>query len=513
MLRIHGRHDRTHADLHEVAGGRAESGRRAVTDQEDRCGVDDMATWWRHCSAWAVRMLQSRGTAPDCAPWYRGQAHGGGREPFGGGLGVRPGWLGAGHRSFHRYSSAAAAAEVDLDGDADVDALPVYSEATFTEADRERSFGFLRTLGLKEERVARLVKKYPLVMSHSFKDGMVSLARTLSTVGISEQLASRILEKNPGLVFRILERNLYSGNLAYLQACGLTAKQLERVVRIYPQSLGASKKLQLEPTVEFLLNLGVTEEKLGKVLSLSPYYLGYRHEISLQPKVAFLLGLGVKRENLGKLIMEQPSILCLSMGENIIPKLKYLESVGVERGRLGEMICRYPAMLTANLDTMKLKVDFFGSKGLNGKNLVSLLTLHPDLLGRSLDSLNLGFVNVQNIGFTQEEVCSILKMHPTVLSSTETHLRKKFEFLTTVMNRSLKEVLTFTAFVTYSLERRIKPRHRVFTWLLDEGLLPQKNYSLRTIIGGSEEYFRDRYLVLHPSAEAMYKEPLEVKAG
>lgn len=427
-----------------------------------------------------------------------------------GNFGVRPGWLAEGGR-FHRYSSLAAG-EVEVDVElVEVDA-PVEGEASVSEVDREASLGFLKILGLKDEKLTRLVRKYPMVMSRSFKDGMLSLLQTLNVVGISEQLAPRILDKNPQLIFRILERNVYSDNLAYLKSCGLTPKQLERVVRIYPQSLGASKQLQLQPTVEFLLSLGVTEVKIGKVVSLSPYYLGYRHDISLLPKVTFLLSIGVKKENLGKLIMEQPSILCLSIGENIMPKLKYLESVGVERARLGEMICRYPAMLTSNLDTLKLKVDFFGSKGLVGKNLVNLLTLHPDLLGRSLDSLNSGFVNVQKIGFTQDEVCSILKMHPTVLSSTETHLRKKFDFLTTVMNRSLKEVLTFTAFVTYSLERRIKPRHRVFTWLLAEGLLPQKNYSLRTIIGGSEEYFRDRYLGLHPLAEAMYKEPSEVKA-
>jgi len=432
---------------------------------------------------------------------FRGFASGPGK------LGVRPGWL-AGDRCFHRYSSLAAA-EVDLDVDVDV----VPAEVAFTEADREASFGFLNSLGLKGEKLTRLVKKYPLVMSSDFKDGIVSLVRALSALEVSEQLVPRILDKNPQLILRILERNLYSENLAYLNSWGLTSKQLERVVRIYPQSLGSSKELQLKPTVEFLLGLGVTEEKIGKVLSLSPYYLGYRHDISLQPKVAFLLGVGVKKENLGKLIMEQPSLLCLSIGENVMPKLKYLESVGVERARLGEMICRYPAVLTSNLDTMKLKVEFFGSKGLNGKNLVNLLTLHPDLLGKSLESLKLGFVNVQSIGFTQEEVCSILKMHPTILGSTQIHLQKKFDYLTNVMKRSLKEVLTFTAFVTYSLERRIKPRHRVFTWLLEEGLLPQKNYSLRTIIGGSEEYFRDRYLVLHPLAESMYKDPLEVGSG
>lgn len=153
----------------------------------------------------------------------------------------------------------------------------------------------------------------------------------------------------------------------------------------------------------------------------------------------------------------------------------------------------------------EVEVDFFRRKGLDGKNLVNLLTLHPDLLGRSLESLNSGFANVQSVGFTQEEVCSILKMHPTILSSTEVNMRKKFEFLTSVMSRPLKEVLTFTAYVTYSLENRIKPRHRVFSWLLAEGLVPQRNYSLRTIIGGSEEYFRERFLSLHPLAESMYK--------
>jgi len=225
------------------------------------------------------------------------------------------------------------------------------------------------------------------------------------------------------------------------------------------------------------------------------------------------MSLGVKKEHLGKMIMEQPCILCLSIGENIMPKLEYLESLGVQRSRVAQMICRYPAMLTSNLDTMKLKVDFFRSKGLLGNHLTNLLTLHPDLLGRSLESLNAGFANVQSVGFTQEEVCAILKMHPTVLSSTEVNMRKKFEFLTAGMSRSLKEVLTFTAFVTYSLEKRIKPRHRVFSWLLAEGLLPQKNYSLRTIIGGSEEYFRERFLRLHPLAEAMYKGTLEAKVG
>lgn len=481
-----------------------------------------MSASWKRCPVWALRIFHSRGIASRCSLFYhvelnvtRQARFGDSLGRFSGGDGVKSNfgvtsrYLGC---SSHRYCTVIAP-ELELEVDVDELDLDVRLECEVPEIEREESYEFLRSLGLKDEKLTRLVKKCRNVLSRSFKIDMLSLLQTFNELEISEQLASRLLEKNPQMMVRVLERNVYTENLTYLKSRGLTPKQLERVVRIYPQSLGGSKLLQLQPTVEFLLSLGVTEEKIGKVVALSPYYLGYRHDITLLPKVAFFMSLGVKKEHLGKMIMEQPCILCLSIGENIMPKLEYLESVGVQRGRVAQMICRYPAMLTSNLDTLKLKVDFFRSKGLLGNHLINLLTLHPDLLGRSLESLNTGFANVQSVGFTQEEVCAIMKMHPTVLSSTEVNMRKKFEFLTAGMSRSLKEVLTFTAFVTYSLEKRIKPRHRVFSWLLAEGLLPQKNYSLRTIIGGSEEYFRERFLRLHPLAEAMYKGTLEAKVG
>lgn len=475
----------------------------------------NMSTPWRQCSLLALRILHARHALSACNPLHHVEFH---RTIFSPpspsrfvvwehhslirsvGLGL------SGDGKSHEFCSFAAT-EMDMDSDvADVTDMP--DIFNLSKADLNASYQFLRSLGLKKDKLSKLVSKCPAVLCRTFEDGMVSLTQSLTAIGLPDHLACRILEKNPNLVRRILKRNLFVENLTYLTDCGLNAKQLERVVRIYPQCLGASKELQLKPTVEFLIKLGVTKEKLGKVISLSPYYLGYRHAISLMPKVVYLIKVGVKEEHLGKLIMEQPSILCLSVKENIMPKLSYLESVGVESDRVGEMISRCPAMLTSNMNTLKTKVEYLRKSGLTGKNLVSLLTLHPDLLGRSLKSLSLGFSNLRSMGFTEDEVCEILKRHPTALSSTVIHLRNKFDFLTKVMNRSEKEVLKFTAFVTYSLEKRIKPRHRVFTWLMSEGLLPQKNYSLRTIVGGSEEYFRNRFVGLHPAAEAMYKEHL-----
>jgi mTERF domain-containing protein len=371
--------------------------------------------------------------------------------------------------------------------------------------DREASLSFLIALGLKEERALKVTQTYPEVLLRTFQENLMPLLQALESTGVGKQPVCRILERNPSLMMRILERNLFEENLEYLIECGLTKGQLERVLRIYPQFLTLSKELNLEPTVAFLLKIGILKGKLGKVISLSPYYLGYRHEITLVPKLQFLLSVGVKKEHLGKIITEQPSILCHSITENITPKMNFMEKLGVERKRIGEIITRYPAIFTTNIETLKQKVEFFENKGLVGKELVNLFTLHPDILGRSLDSLEAGYEVLKSIGFSGSEVCDILKGHPTVLSCTESTVRQKFDFLVNIMNRPAKEVLKFTSFVTYSLEGRIKPRHRVFSWLVSQGLLPQREYALRTIIGGSEKYFRKRFVNLHPLAASVYE--------
>jgi hypothetical protein len=74
------------------------------------------------------------------------------------------------------------------------------------------------------------------------------------------------------------------------------------------------------------------------------------------------------------------------------------------------------------------------------------------------------------------------------------------------MNWPAKEVLKFTSFVAFCLEGRIKPRHRVFSWLVSQGQLPQREYALRAIISGSEKYFRKQFVDLYPLAASVYEE-------
>jgi hypothetical protein len=164
--------------------------------------------------------------------------------------------------------------------------------------------------------------------------------------------------------------------------------------------------------------------------------------------------------------------------------------------KIGEIITHHQAIFTANIETLKQKVEFFENKGLVGKELVSLFTLHPDILGRSLDSLEAGYDVLKSIGFSESEVCEILNAHPTV-SCRETTICQKFEFLVKIMNQPAKKVLKFTSFFNYSLE--------VSSWLVSQGLLPQREYALWTIISGHERYFRNWFVNLNSLAATVYE--------
>jgi hypothetical protein len=129
--------------------------------------------------------------------------------------------------------------------------------------------------------------------------------------------------------------------------------------------------------------------------------------------------------------------------------------LGVKVKKIGEIVTHYQAIFTANIETLKQKVEFFENKGLVGKELVRLFTLHPDILGRSLNTLEAGYEVLKSIGFSESEVCEILNAHPTV-SCTETTVCQKFELLVKIMNQPAKKVLKFTSFVNYSLKGRIK---------------------------------------------------------
>lgn len=85
--------------------------------------------------------------------------------------------------------------------------------------------------------------------------------------------------------------------------------------------------------------------------------------------------------------------------------------------------------------------------------------------------------------------------------SIKDNFEPKFDYFVVEMGRELKELVAFPQYFSFSLERRIKPRHRL---CVEKGLC----LALPTMLKSSEARFRERLEVCCSSSVPVRTSPL-----
>lgn len=93
-------------------------------------------------------------------------------------------------------------------------------------------------------------------------------------------------------------------------------------------------------------------------------------------------------------------------------------------------------------------------------------------------------------GLTERNIASmIVRFSPLLGYNTEEVLRPKLEFLVNTMGKSVKEVLYYPRYFSYSMEKRIKPRFLVLRGM-------NVNCSLKDMLAKNDDEFATDYLGL-----------------
>ncbi|MFS7951147.1 putative transcription regulator mTERF family [Helianthus anomalus] len=148
------------------------------------------------------------------------------------------------------------------------------------------------------------------------------------------------------------------------------------------------------------------------------------------------------------------------------------------------------------------KLQFLHSIGF-GENALTIKVL-KHMHGTSCELSNRFYCLVRN-GVEFSKLCKIISLSPKILNQQTKILEKKLEFLRDEIEFSLDYLDVFPAYLCFDLEKRIKPRCRFHTWLMETGLC-EKEYSLASIIATSERSFIARIYRIHPAAPKKYLE-------
>ncbi|XP_044985182.1 transcription termination factor MTEF1, chloroplastic-like [Hordeum vulgare subsp. vulgare] len=182
----------------------------------------------------------------------------------------------------------------------------------------------------------------------------------------------------------------------------------------------------IHAVVTFLQSRGLQFKDLGRVFGMCPSVLTASVRADLRPVFAFLTDdLGVPETAYRRVVVKCPRVLACSVRDQLRPALIYLRRLGFRDNRA--LAFQDPILLVSSVErTMAPKLEYLAGLGMSRDDAVAMALRCPAL-------------------FT---------------FNVERNYKPKFEYLVEEMGGGVEDVKAFPQYFTFSLEKRIAPRHR-----------------------------------------------------
>lgn len=311
----------------------------------------------------------------------------------------------------------------------------------------------------------------------------------------------------------------------YLVAsCGLTLAQARKASK-YINHL--SSPVRPDAVRAFLISIGLTEADVVAAVVSYPILLCYKVDETLTPRVARLREIGLSPSQISRLVTVAPEIVASPVKMSRLAF--YISFLGsYDRVHSALKNCYY--LLRQDLQTVvRPNIAFLRQCGLTDYDIgrhcllrsrillaepqrVKEIAVRAEELGVSRNSvafkhalvtvysLNAGRLNAKLsflknvIGYSEAELGNLVCKAPTILAHSESKLGHAMEFLKMEVGLEPSYVLNRPALISYSIERRLMPRHYVIRILKAKGLL-SKEIDFYSTVCITEEKFLEKFIL------------------
>uniref|UniRef100_A0A803L3H3 Uncharacterized protein n=1 Tax=Chenopodium quinoa TaxID=63459 RepID=A0A803L3H3_CHEQI len=261
-----------------------------------------------------------------------------------------------------------------------------------------------------------------------------------------------------------------------------------------------------ESVIHFLKQIGFQQSDIRKIVSDEPRILLSRVSQTLKPKIKLLNDLGLSGSDLVQAVVRHPVILRQRLGpaihafrtvlgsdenvvrainnshwiqfskaaNNLIPNVELLQSYsGISGEKIQKHIIRHPSLYCMTTDLFRKILTRVENKLGIPPNSVMLfygIKCVAQLSDQSIDDKCEIF---KSFGWTQSDVMELIRRNPLCLTSTEEKLKEKLDFLINQLGYKPDYLAFQASFFTYSIEKRLLPRHQVLQVLKEKGLIKE----------------------------------------
>ncbi|CAL9060162.1 unnamed protein product, partial [Musa banksii] len=214
----------------------------------------------------------------------------------------------------------------------------------------------------------------------------------------------------------------------------------------------------------------------------------------IQPRINFWRSLLGSNERLIKACRRNMFLLTSSLAQKIEPNISLLRECGISEQHIAQMVVRLPSFLCHTEKCIKEAIKHVEELGVSRdckkfpRALLTVVTL-------SRSRLDATFATLMSYGWSQPDCVAAFRKHPSIWSLSKKTLCDKMTFLMKEAGCELTYIICRPVLLTYSLEKRLRPRYEVLNFL-DQNKLLDKGHDLLSVILLSEEKFRNKFLFL-----------------
>lgn len=173
--------------------------------------------------------------------------------------------------------------------------------------------------------------------------------------------------------------------------------------------------------------------------------------------------MGIERSAIGRILDMHPKLLTSDPDYDLYPVFDFLlNDVGIPFPDIRKSIIRCPRLLVCSVDSqLRPTFDFLTNLGFVGRNSITCHTAL--LLVSNVEATLLPKIQyLQSLGLSYDEVVTMVLRSPGLLTlSVENNLVPKVDYFMKEMKGDVSELKRFPQYFSFSLERKIKPRHRL----------------------------------------------------
>ncbi|KAJ6791902.1 transcription termination factor MTERF8, chloroplastic-like isoform X2 [Iris pallida] len=257
----------------------------------------------------------------------------------------------------------------------------------------------------------------------------------------------------------------------FLKHNDFTDSDIRAFISRYPRILCTSVERSMAPNLRALSALGFSQPDLRRLVAANPQALQLASAVPCAQFFGSLLRGCTKKLLLA--LTRNRGLLTLDVDTGIAAKISLLKAHGLTADDIGVLLVRGQGFIVrsvSSIETLLKRAQELGFVPGTPMYIHCLLSLS----GLTGEKLKAKMEIYRSLGWSEGELSLALRKHPFVLRLSEENIRRKMEFLVGTAGCTLAYITLRPQLISYSLEKRLIPRHHVLGILKSNELIDRE---------------------------------------